>query len=124
MSPDKRNILFWIISICPVSFLVGCINIIKFLATLAANLVQERHLTGIPAPTKVLLANASLAAAIPLFFALAFVVSLLWIARRSKDEADRLTWSLIAHTAVWFTGIIYFTGVLMAAMLPAFILNA
>ena len=89
-----------------------------FLIPVTNALIQEKHLVRLPAPTRLLIDNASSATLLPLLFAAAFGLSIWAIKHRCKDEADRLILELVAHTIAWFIAINYWGAICMAAFLP------
>lgn len=120
MKPEARNAFGWVAAFLPVGFLLGCRGPIDFMITAARRIIEDKHIaaTGIPAPTKLLLANAGLASTIPLCLALVFGLVLWAIKRRAKEESDRRVFELLAHNGIWVLGFGYFGSVAMAAFLP------
>lgn len=90
----------------------------SFLIPVTNKLIQDKHIVHLPAPTRLLTGNDSVATWLPVFFAAAFGLSIWTIKSRYKDEADRLSLELVAHTIIWFIAVTYWGGVCMAAFLP------
>ncbi len=118
MKPTTRNVISWVIALAPVSLLLNSINISKFLTGAVANLIQQKSVSPVPAPTEFLLAHSGLLTVIPLVVIVAFVLALWLIKRRFRAEADGMLYELMAHTVAWYVAITYLSGVCMAAVLP------
>jgi hypothetical protein len=124
MSPRTRTIVLIIpllfqgmamlLGITAVSFFVpGVVNFLK----------KHEGKLEVPAPTKLLIENPGAAKFVVVGLFSISLLTFLFTRVRMKEEADRLAVQGAVYGAVWYAGIIFVGGALMAAALPYFALN-
>lgn len=78
----------------------------------------------VPAPTRLLVDNPGAAKLVVVALFGVSVVTFLLTRLKIKEEADRLAVQGAVYSAVWYAGIVFVGGALMAAALPYFALNS
>jgi len=78
----------------------------------------------VPGPTRLLVENPGAAKLVVVALFAVSVVTFLLTRLKMKEEADRLAVQGAVYSVVWYAGVVFVSGALMAAALPYFALNS
>ena len=125
MKPGTRAI----VSILPLvlqglATITGITAVSFFVPAVVSFLKKHEGKFVVPGPTRLLVENASAAKIVVVGLFAVSVLTFLLTRMKMKEEADRLAVQGAVYGAVWYVGVIYVSGVLMAAALPYFALNS
>lgn len=124
MSPAVRRSL----SLLPLAlqFLasVSAMAVISFfLPVLSAFLAEHEGKFMVPGPTRLLVEHTAAAKLIVFGFFAFSAISFVATRYKMKEEADQVVMQSTVYGVIWYVGIVYVGGVLMAAALPYFALH-